>query len=234
MALIIALKGPSQSGKSTLALALASRIPSNYHVVHTSFSSFVRADLAKWWAQSGPQVFTDILPIDIFYRIAAHAHVFSLDTKPEILIEKLAKRPACKASRQLQQIWGQDFRRQQDPLYWIKQHMTTHLSDILDPQCIIIEESCRQPNEGAYVHALGGTVIDLAPLDPPTPDELEARQHPVEVVAGTWQGDIRVDMRDYFAGTPRQKATFLNNIITTINPEWGIHAIQQQTAQLSA
>jgi hypothetical protein len=63
----------------------------------------------------------------------------------------------------------------------------------------VIEESCRQENEGRYVHALGGIVLDLKPLTPPTESEAAAMSHSVEQAALSWQGDIEVDMAQFFA-----------------------------------
>lgn len=192
--MVIALKGPSQCGKSTLAKLLSDHYTAaGYPVVRTSFGDFVREEVVDAIIAIRDCEFTEQIPDwmqNVLYR-------WRFNTRAEIL-NWLTRRPADHDSRAIQQWWGQDFRRAQDPLYWIKKSFTANVHHLLDPDTYLIEESCRQLNEGQYIHALGGVVLDLVPLQPPTESEAAAQSHSVEQAAMSWEGDLKVNMADYF------------------------------------
>lgn len=203
---LIALKGPSQSGKSTLAGLLKQAYKKRGRtVVNTSLGDFVRAEIAQYIHRNDFR--DESMPVSIpplslkitkFIEVPYWANSFERHC-----IDYLEIRPASSESRQLQQLWGTNFRRAQDPLYWIKKSCAANIGHLMTSNTIVIEESCRHANEGAYIRALGGVVIDLAPLEAPTPSELVHRSHPIEQATFQWKGDIKVDMQDFFVDLGR-------------------------------
>jgi hypothetical protein len=126
----------------------------------------------------------------------------------------LEHRPAHSLSRQIQQMWGQDFRRSQDPLYWVKKSFLANAEFILESgNNILIEESCRQLNEGHYIHALGGIVLDLKPLPSPTESENAAMTHSVEQAAMSWVGDFTIDMARVFGMNDSERGEWLRTCV---------------------
>lgn len=192
--MIIALHGPLQCGKSTLASLLQSFIPNSQR---SAFSDPLREEILQGAINGCHSIYEwkNILESMPPLALEGWRHLGELDWTTGM--EWLTARPADPRSRALQQWWGQDFRRSQDPDYWIKKHFQKYGSPLLQGT-ILIEESCRQPNERDYVHMLGGLVIDLAPLAPPTESEAAAMSHSVEQIALSWKGDIKVNMREYF------------------------------------
>lgn len=229
--MIIALKGPSQSGKSTLAKGLAEVLQAqNYEIRRTAFGDAVREELANWLSLHSKGIFDSSygggdLSEQEEQALHKHADKFmsgrefwkgqGTQSRETYLIAKLSERPASESSRWLQQWWGQDYRRKQDPYYWVKKSFTRNVDFLLadTPNRILIEESCRQPNEGAYVHALGGVVVDLAPLLPPTEAEHLGRTHAVEQIATSWTGDCTYDMAHYFSLSPEGQNHHLKSIV---------------------
>lgn len=222
MITVIGIKGPSQSGKSTLAAALAEYYTHRgYNVRRTSFGDAVREEVAKYceWklaVTAHPDTLEQINNYMSELRCEFY-RCYGTDSKTT-MIQHLEHRPAAPISRAIQQWWGQDFRRAQDELYWIKKSFARNADFIFGPpHNILIEESVRQPNEGAYIHALGGCVIDCVPLEAPTAEEQAARQHSVEKVAASWEGDFKVDMGQYFSLTPAKKLGWIKAVAEKID-----------------
>jgi hypothetical protein len=240
--MIIALKGPAQCGKTTLANVLDAEFQyRGFKVKRTAFSDFVRKEIAetyKIWASrfaieqsvqplnglmgKDKQKFTHLL-INLI-----NEEVGDMQTGVELpvdILPILKTRPASASSRVIQQWWGQDFRRAQDPLYWIKQSFEANVEYLLDPDYIVIEESCRQENEGRYVHALGGLVLDLKPLAPPTESEAAAMSHSVEQAALSWQGDIEIDMSQFFAMEDHEQMKWTRSWASNLLRRWNITTV---------
>jgi hypothetical protein len=195
--MIIALKGPAQCGKTTLANVLDAEFQyRGFKVKRTAFSDFVRNEIMDTVWQIRDCIFEDFGQLDSNVQRILDRQRFKTRTE---LGNWLTTRPADPESRFVQQWWGQDYRRPQDPLYWVKKSFEANVEYLLDPAYVVIEESCRQENEGRYVHALGGVVLDLKPLTPPTESEAAAMSHSVEQAAMSWKGDIEIDMAQFFA-----------------------------------
>ena len=58
--------------------------------------------------------------------------------------------------RSLLQWWGTDYRRTQDPLYWVKKLRATLSQHNVD---VALITDVRFPNEGDFIHELGGHVV---------------------------------------------------------------------------
>ena len=230
--MIIALKGPAQCGKSTLATMLEKELSSRgFNVKRTAFSDFVREEIYTAWKDR-----YNYFDIESYFHISPDYEACEKFTSlTQDLVQEqrlmnqpvdimsclrmLEQRPAPPAVRAIQQWWGQDFRRAQDPLYWIKKSFLANAEFILESgNNILIEESCRQQNEGHYVQALGGIVLDLKPLPSPTESEGEAMSHSVEQAALSWKGDIEIDMAYVFKCSKEQKAGWIQvNTLECLN-----------------
>ncbi len=223
--MIIALKGPAQCGKTTLANVLDAEFQyRGFKVKRTAFSDFVRAEITEFLQAAYashpigggeyPQWVKDLMNlmpswVDTYWDRECPKDQFAI-------INDLKKRPAPRHIRAIQQWWGQDYRRAQDPLYWIKQSFAANVEYLLDPDYIVIEESCRQENEGRYVHALGGIVLDLKPLTPPTESEAAAISHSVEQAALSWKGDIEIDMSKFFAMEDSEQMEWARRLVSNL------------------
>lgn len=229
--MIIALKGPAQCGKSTLAGMLEKELTSRgFNVKRTGFSDFVREEIVaayEIWCSyfarpQGPNhgmsldqawLFEKKLVRFLEEHVGDISRGIDLPTPAAVRL-LLEARPALFSSREIQQWWGQDFRRAQDPLYWIKKSFVANAEFILESgNNILIEESCRQLNEGHYVHALGGIVLDLKPLPSPTESENAAMAHSVEQAALSWRGDTLVDMHYVFNLSEVQQLIWISRTV---------------------
>jgi hypothetical protein len=227
--MIIAIKGPAQCGKSTLANVLDAEFQyRGFKVRRTAFSDFVREEIAEFLQAAYanhpigggeyPQRVKDLMGlmpswVDTYWDRDCPKDQFAI-------INDLKKRPAPRHIRAIQQWWGQDFRRAQDSLYWVKKSFAANVEYLLDPAYIVIEESCRQPNEGAYVRALGGVVLDLKPLAPPTESEAAAMSHSVEQVTFTWEGDIDIDMNEFHAMDDQGQMEWTRVLVADLIYNW--------------
>jgi hypothetical protein len=221
--MIIALKGPAQCGKSTLASWIEADLQRRGIATRrTAYSDFVREEIAATllgvtqYLRGIASTLPELGPGDSFETlvkafIAEHQLTGVGDVKG--CIELLERRPALPSSRSLQQWWGQDFRRAQDPLYWIKKSFAANADFILQDNAILIEESCRQENEGRYVHALGGIVLDLKPLPSPTHSEAAAMSHSIEQAALQWEGEIPVDMGWVFSQSATNQQAWVQDLV---------------------
>lgn len=227
--MIIALKGPAQCGKSTLASMLEKELTSRgFNVKRTAFGDFVREEIAtelfarrKYDRCNDPDCFRcgeGMVQVPAALNQALNNFNATIPIKAdwdkELIIRALEFRPAKPESRIVQQIWGQDFRRAQDPLYWVKKSFLANAEFILESgNNILIEESCRQLNEGHYVHALVGIVLDLKPLPSPTESENAAMAHSVEQAAMSWKGDTLVDMHYVFNLSEVQREIWISRTV---------------------
>jgi hypothetical protein len=193
-------------------------------VKRTAFSDFVREELANRILHAHEyDPFDNDIPIEALeywpllqrkflddHGLKGNEALSKERSSEEDIVHALEKRPALCSSRAIQQWWGQDFRRAQDPLYWIKKSFLANAEFILESgNNILIEESCRQQNEGHYVQALGGVVLDLKPLPSPTKAEGEAMSHSVEQAALSWVGDYAVNMAKVFGMEDSDKSEWL-------------------------
>jgi hypothetical protein len=75
----------------------------------------------------------------------------------------LYDKPTPDSIRRLLQWWGTDFRRSQDPDYWVKWGMAS-LEFVKDD--VVMFPDCRFPNEVTAIQRAGGLIVNVrAPLD---------------------------------------------------------------------
>jgi hypothetical protein len=227
---IIGIKGPSQSGKTTIANALANLYESLGHPVYrTSFSGYVRQEIASFALHLNglKSHITDHRDARTHNKLLSWGHVgeeilnhtetllsttdYTFDRT--LLLATLEERPAPHWSRRLQQLWGQDFRRKEDPEYWVKKHFQDWATILIgDTPGIIIEESVRQPNEGRYIRSFSGVILEMEPVQSPTSEEAANSSHSVEQIANSWPGDHLINIKDWHTLSPESQIRLLLSV----------------------
>ena len=79
------------------------------------------------------------------------------DAPPELAqLERgeVFKKPTSDRARRVLQWWGTEYRRGQDPYYWLK-------SIDLSPDGVVIVDDVRFPNEGDFLRGLGGCLLQI-------------------------------------------------------------------------
>lgn len=84
--------------------------------------------------------------------------------------------------RTLLQWWGTDYRRAQDPDYWVKRLMDTLRRE--NPDVAFVTD-VRFPNEVDAIHAAGGYVVQVIKTTPP---DIKVPSHPSEDVLDGYTG----------------------------------------------
>lgn len=233
--MIIALKGPAQCGKSTLAGMLEVDLKRRgVRVTRTAFGDFVRAEIAEQVLEYRDYrscndsdcntCGSGRVELSAFAYVALNEFDKTVPKKSKLadVIQILESRPARPESRNIQQVWGQDFRRAQDPFYWIKKSFAHNVEFLLQDNTILIEESCRQPNEGQYVRALGGIILDLKPLPSPTESEAAAMSHSVEQIATSWEGDMGINMEWVFKQPKEGQDIWVRDLVSQCLIKMGV------------
>lgn len=136
MTRIIGLSGKMGSGKDTVADILVSE----YGYTRIAFADALKREVEQ---SIRHQAFPDGLPLNLWEVM--------LEAKPEDVYAK----PTPEGIRILLQFWGSDYRRGDDPLFWIRkvgEQIHTH------PERMYVISDVRFKNEADYVRHLGGEV----------------------------------------------------------------------------
>lgn len=143
----------ARQGKNTAALAILNACPLPTHVALYAFADALRMEVRSACAKFGGQ----------FALIQAWKEVGLM---PEwVHFEEPKPRP-------LLQWWGTDFRRKQDPNYWVKRLRKT-LNDHRPDVALITDVRFR--NEADLIHELGGTLVEVERIGVPDVDVQEHR-----------------------------------------------------------
>lgn len=174
--LVLGLAGQARSGKDTVAAYLAKK----YGFIPFSFSDRLYEEVADAFMLDDPDSLRRAETKEVPHpqlRIArltagsGGSHPFANVARPLLVqaypdtftdLDEIEMSP-----RQVLQWWGTQYRRGQDPDYWLKQ-ATAWLNRMRDgveypehrPQ-FFVNTSVRFPNEQAWVHAQGGNVWHL-------------------------------------------------------------------------
>lgn len=84
--------------------------------------------------------------------------------------------------RSLLQWWGTDYRRKQDPDYWVKRLRAT-LTDH-NPEIALITD-VRFPNEADFIHSIGGMLVKVTRIGKP---DVQVHEHPSEAALDAYRG----------------------------------------------
>jgi hypothetical protein len=145
----------ARQGKNTAAFAFLEECPLESHARMFAFADALRAEVKKAIRQYG----TDSALIAAWKEDGL---------MPEWVVPESGK------PRTLLQWWGTDFRRAQDPDYWVKALFKTF--DKLQPDIALVTD-VRFPNEAAAIKAAGGYLVKVTRTSKP---DLAVPAHPSE------------------------------------------------------
>lgn len=138
---VIGISGKIGTGKSSVAEAIGFE--------RKSFASFLREEVSRflgclpeWTKENKESRFR--LPHETLQKL-------KVDTPEKDIL----------TVREILQRWGTDYRRAQDPDYWVKQ-MRAFASSRPEP---LVIDDVRFPNEAELVHELGGLLVRIEPFD---------------------------------------------------------------------
>jgi hypothetical protein len=134
--MIIGVAGRMGSGKDTVAKYLVDI----YGYTRVAFADGVRAEAAA--AIYGHRLPPD-LPREIAEGITGH-------------VEEVYAKPTTRAMRAMLQWWGTEYRRLQDPNYWLKDLRATMLRTPGDPHFVVSD--LRYENEAVFLREFGAVI----------------------------------------------------------------------------
>lgn len=192
---IIGLAGPARSGKDTVADYLVGA----YGFKKFSFSDKLYEEVAAAFEveveelhdpelKDKPWMFlVDCLDRD-FYKLA----IVKARNEFSALDLPYTSFAGCVSPRFVLQTWGTEYRRAQDPEYWINQarrwlarQMTEVFPDMYRVR--VVNTSVRYPNEAQWIRDSGGSVWHVSRLDCPI-----VREHSSEVPVPKRVGDVTI------------------------------------------
>ena len=162
--LIIGLGHRARQGKSTAALAFVEACPIATDVRLVAFGDALRREVDKMARQTGG-----------FHNLL------------ELLREVYAAPSWVRAEfegkqRTILQWWGTDYRRKQDPDYWVKRLVESLAG--LNPDVAIVQDM-RFPNEADAIKGMGGVVIKVTRLGAP---DVSVHEHASEAALDNYRG----------------------------------------------
>lgn len=170
--LIIGLGHRARQGKNTAAVAMVNAGPIGQRARFYAYADALRAEVRAAINEAGGlQELVDRGYVEEWKgRGINYAHF------PEWVRNETGK------PRTLLQWWGTDYRRAQDPNYWVKRLMETLERD--QPEVALVTD-VRFPNEVDAIHAAGGVVIKVTRTTPP---DVKVPEHPSESVLDDYAG----------------------------------------------
>lgn len=154
--ILIGLAGRARSGKDTVAdyleLAYGFKKFSFSDALYEEVSEAFQVNVEFLQSAATKEAMTRLLEIDR-----------SLDAGFYITMKRLGwESLAARSPREILQAWGTEYRRAQDPDYWVKQaNSWVRAYKGLHPTVMLVNTSVRYPNEAEWVGKNGGKVWSL-------------------------------------------------------------------------
>lgn len=141
---IIGLGGAPRSGKNTASRIILER----FRGVEVAFADALRREVAQAWNTS-----PDIPALHEDKDTA----LFDMSSCRDEEFRKLAG-PGLMRGRRVLQLWGTEYRRRQDPDYWVKR--LAERIELLNEGTIVVTD-VRFRNEVELIHHLNGSIIQI-------------------------------------------------------------------------
>ena len=192
---LIGLAGPARSGKDTVA----NHLVKTHGFKKFSFSDRLYEEVSKAFRVSveflqDPRIKdTERYEVSLRYcfnKDFVKAAVDVLDEQYRKHVGNVLLYPEGipLSPRWVLQTWGTEYRRAQDPDYWIKEaDAWVQREAEYDPHCKLVNTSVRYPNECDWIRAIGGRVWHISRPDCPV-----VRAHSSEVPVPFREGDQRL------------------------------------------
>lgn len=207
--LVLGLAGQAGCGKDTVADYLVRR----YGFRKFAFSDALYAEVAEAYGLEDQSLLRDRATKEVPTERLALKHLYDLPEVPNAFAEVAVRAMDADhkargiglylypegmplSPRQVLQWWGTEFRRAQDPDYWLKQ-TTAWLNkqrNTLYPEHapqFFVNTTVRFPNEQEWIHAHGGNVWHIR-RDSAAPVNSHVSEQPLEVLEGErelWNND---------------------------------------------
>lgn len=213
--MIIGVSGKARSGKGEFADVGKKR----FRAIELSFAAALKKEVS---------IFLDTLEVDytldnLFGSNEDKEQTFHLDSKQFYIIETMSdllfdiiccnvNEKNCMSFRTLMQIWGTEFRRDEDDNYWVKK--------VLDGLCedeLYIISDVRFKNEAKGILDAGGYLIRVERPDRP---RISNENHPSECDLDDWKQWYLILKNDSTIDIYRQKC--LGTIMTLNFKEMGL------------
>jgi hypothetical protein len=163
---IIGFAGRKRSGKNTAAQTLVDHYQGLIQFEPLAFGSFVKGEIYAHCTTV--RTLPSYWPADIRAILQRY-----FELPQEQIMESLVSKPTDPDARRLLQWWGTEYRRKEDPAYWIKMAARS-----IAPGKTILATDVRFLNEYQFLRALNGAVFYI---DRPIPeDEQEEDRHSSE------------------------------------------------------
>lgn len=195
--IVLGLAGHAGSGKDTVADHLVARYgfekfafsDSLYREVSVAFNLESEDLLRDRWTKEEPiELLSLIQCSDLAFREVAEQQISILRTTRGMITLPSAVLPL--SPRQILQWWGTEYRRAQDPDYWVKktaEWLATVPKLFAYPEqvpTLFVNTTVRFPNERQWVHDLGGSIWHVFRRDA-KPVALHVSENPLEI----WPGE---------------------------------------------
>lgn len=172
MSAIIGISGKIGCGKTTLAKYIAVRAQVKM-AVRLSFGDLIKRECAAYFGFPVAWCYTQ----EGKEKALPHSNVVGrhTDLRPPMTV------------RQALQWYGTDFRRAQDPAYWLKalrSMIDAYAQHAVGGSVLIVIDDVRMPDEAALVLELGGKLVRLDPYPGWAPGEHAG--HITETALDTW------------------------------------------------
>ena len=139
--LLIGFGHKARQGKNTAAVSMLNAAPLECHARIYAYADALRKEVLRATCEAGG-----------LYEL-----IKDMDCPPWVV-------PECGKQRSLYQWWGTDYRRAQDPDYWVKRMRETLERDA--PEVAYVTD-VRFLNEAELIHQLGGLLVKCTRTSPP-------------------------------------------------------------------
>lgn len=218
MSLLIGFGYKARSGKDTAVQAIIDARSSQYDVRRYAFADELKREYTEACKQAG-SAFELINQMRVTHNLPDWVqYEFGSDMTD----------PLCPFGKQraLLQWWGTEYRRAQDPFYWVK---LLHKRLLEERPAVALISDLRFPNEALYIKANKGYTVEVQREGY---EDFAASQHPSEHLLSMYTFDIRIKANDGDVEQLKTDAIAVFDLVVEWNTPRDIEAeVNQETEQ---